>query len=165
MLTILHFLVFLIDLLGTFFSFFFAFFYFIDANCIDRIALQQENKSFQRFTLMYLMQSFSLPFRLNIMINAKSDKFPSFSSIFLGANWVERELFELFGLEFINHGDLRRLLLDYGFRGYPLRKDFPITGFNELSFHTESQTVSYGKLILQQEFRNFQTENVWRNYN
>ena len=86
---------------------------------------------------------------------------PSAVSIFPGANWFEREAFDLYGILFDGHPDLRRILTDYGFTGHPLRKDFPLTGFGELRYDEEQKRVVYEPVKLPQEFRNFDYLSPW----
>jgi NADH-quinone oxidoreductase subunit C len=86
----------------------------------------------------------------------------SLSKIFQSANWLEREIWDLFGIVFYNHKDLRRILTDYSFRGHPLRKDFPLTGYFELYHDDRKRTLSYSKINLIQEFRNFNYFKNWK---
>lgn len=86
---------------------------------------------------------------------------PSLSGIFPGAGWFEREAFDLYGIDFSGHGDLRRLLTDYGFSGHPLRKDFPLTGHVEVRYDDEAKKVVYGPVHLMQEFRTFDYASPW----
>ena len=86
---------------------------------------------------------------------------PSLTDIYRSANWLERENFDLFGLIYKNHPDLRRILTDYGFVGAPFRKDFPLIGYKELSYNSENGSVTYKKISLLQEYRNFDMTNPW----
>ncbi|MGI9405601.1 MAG: NADH-quinone oxidoreductase subunit C, partial [Hyphomicrobiaceae bacterium] len=86
---------------------------------------------------------------------------PSVTGIYPAANWFEREAFDLYGILFSGHPDLRRLLTDYGFQGHPLRKDFPLTGFNEVRYDDEAKRVVYEPVRLMQEFRTFDFESPW----
>ena len=86
---------------------------------------------------------------------------PSITEIFPGANWFEREAYDLYGIAFIGHPDMRRLLTDYGFEGHPLRKDFPLTGFVEVRYDDEQKRVIYEPVRLTQEFRNFDFLSPW----
>jgi len=86
---------------------------------------------------------------------------PSLTEIYRSANWLERENFDLFGLIYKNHPDLRRILTDYGFVGAPFRKDFPLIGYKELSYNSENGSVTYKKISLLQEYRNFDMTNPW----
>lgn len=89
------------------------------------------------------------------------DSVPSLTSIYNSANWLERENFDLFGLKFKNNHDLRRILTDYGFVGAPFKKDFPLIGYKELSYNSENGSVTYKKISLLQEYRNFEMINPW----
>ena len=85
----------------------------------------------------------------------------SLTSIFPSANWMEREVFDMYGVEFKDHPDLRRILTDYGFKGHPLRKDFPLTGHNEVRYSEEDKKVIYEPVKLEQNYRNFDYESPW----
>ena len=99
---------------------------------IDISAIDYPNKE-KRFELVYLLLSIENNQRIKISIKFEIDeKIPSLTKIFPSANWMEREVFDMYGVKFINHPDLRRILTDYNFKGHPLRKDFPLTGFNEV---------------------------------
>ena len=89
----------------------------------------------KRFKLIYLLLSHENNLRLKVQINFEvAKKIPTLTKIFPSANWMEREVFDMYGIEFIDHPDLRRILTDYNFEGFPLRKDFPLTGFNEVRY-------------------------------
>ena len=90
------------------------------------------------------------------------NRLSSVSSVFKSASWLEREVWDLFGIFFSEHSDLRRILTDYGFQGFPLRKDFPLTGFVELKYDDEMKRVSYDSLELSQEFRFFDFQSPWQ---
>ena len=96
-------------------------------------------------------------------ISSKKDgeKIESITSIHKAADWYERECYDLFGIEFINHPDLRRIMTDYNFEGYPLRKDFPLTGHTEIRYDDLEKKVIYEPVKLSQEFRNFDSESPW----
>ena len=100
--------------------------------------------------------------RIKILINFSSEeKIPSMTKLYPSANWMEREVFDMYGIKFKNHPDLRRILTDYGFDGYPLRKDFPLTGFNEVRYSEKDKKVIYAQVKLEQEYRNFDFESPW----
>jgi len=91
----------------------------------------------------------------------EADPVPSATSVFRGADWYEREAWDLFGIFFEDHPDLRRILTDYGFEGHPLRKDFPLTGYTEIRYDEERKRVVYEPLQLTQAFRNFESLSPW----
>ena len=98
----------------------------------------------KRFRLVYLFLSHENNLRIKIVINFEIEKkIPSITKIFPSANWMEREVFDMYGIKFTNHPDLRRILTDYGFKGHPLRKDFPLTGFNEVRYSEKNKKVVY----------------------
>lgn len=109
-----------------------------------------------RFTGNLFLLSIEYNYRLAININfSQADFVPSLSSVFVNSNWSEREVRDMFGVYFSNNPDLRRLLTDYGFTGFPLRKDFPLTGFFEVRYEDEIQQILYEPVQLSQEFRIF----------
>ena len=120
----------------------------------------------KRFELIYLFLShenntrikLSIKFEVNQLINSITKIFPS-------ANWMEREVFDMYGIKFKNHPDLRRILTDYGFKGHPLRKDFPLTGFNEVRYSEKDKKVIYEPVKLEQNYRNFDFESPWEGTN
>ena len=120
----------------------------------------------QRFKIVYLFLSHEFNHRivLNYFINEK-EVISSLTSIFPSANWMEREVFDMYGVNFKNHPDLRRILTDYGFKGHPLRKDFPLTGFNEVRYSEKEKKVVYEPVKLEQNYRNFDFESPWEGTN
>ena len=116
----------------------------------------------QRFRMVYLLLSHENNSRIVIDYYIKENKIvPSITNIFPSANWMEREVFDMYGIEFKDHPDLRRILTDYNFEGYPLRKDFPLTGHNEVRYSEEDKKVIYEPVKLEQNYRNFDYESPW----
>jgi len=116
----------------------------------------------RRFNVVYLLLSHENNKRIIVDYNIKENEVvSSITSIFPSANWMEREVFDMYGIEFKNHPDLRRILTDYGFKGYPLRKDFPLTGHNEVRYSEEEKKVIYETVKLEQNYRNFDYESPW----
>lgn len=118
----------------------------------------------KRFKIFYILLSYKLNNRI-IINTSTTDKVPidSITSIYRGANWYEREVWDMFGIYFINHPDLRRILTDYGFEGFPFRKDFPQTGFLEVRYDDGKKCVLYEEVELAQEYRFFKYLNPWSN--
>ena len=128
---------------------------------IDITAVDFPEKE-QRFRIVYLLLSHEFNTRVLIEFDiSEGEKVPSLTKIFPSANWMEREVFDMYGIDFKDHPDLRRILTDYGFEGYPLRKDFPITGHNEVRYSEESKKVIYEPVKLEQNYRNFDYESPW----
>jgi len=128
---------------------------------IDITAVDYPEKE-KRFKIIYLLLSLEKNLRIviNVHINEK-DLVPSITKIFPSANWMEREVFDMYGVSFKDHPDLRRILTDYGFEGHPLRKDFPLTGHTEVRYSEDKKKVIYEKVKLDQEYRNFDSESPW----
>jgi len=128
---------------------------------IDITAVDYPEKE-KRFKLVYLLLSHenNLRILININIDEKTHA-PSITKIFPSANWMEREVFDMYGISFKDHPDLRRILTDYGFKGYPLRKDFPLTGHTEVRYSEEHKKVVSEPVKLDQEYRNFDFESPW----
>ena len=128
----------------------------VDITAVD---YPEEN---QRFALIYLLLSHEFNSRivLNYSIN-ENELIQSITDIFPSANWMEREVFDMYGIKFKDHPDLRRILTDYNFTGFPLRKDFPLTGHNEVRYSEEEKKVVYEPVKLEQNYRNFDYESPW----
>ena len=128
----------------------------IDITAVD----YPENK--KRFKIVYLLLSheFNQRILISYFIN-ENEKISSLVNIFPSANWMEREIFDMYGIKFNDHPDLRRILTDYGFEGFPLRKDFPLTGHNEVRYSEEEKKVIYEPVKLEQNYRNFDYESPW----
>ena len=128
----------------------------IDITAVD----YPENE--KRFKLVYLLLSheFNARILIDCFIN-ENEMSPSLTKIYPSANWMEREVFDMYGIQFKDHPDLRRILTDYGFKGYPLRKDFPLTGHNEVRYSEEEKKVIYEPVKLEQNYRNFDYESPW----
>ena len=120
----------------------------------------------KRFKLIYLFLSHENNYRIKLSINFQPNQvINSITKIFPSANWMEREVFDMYGIKFKNHPDLRRILTDYGFKGHPLRKDFPLTGFNEVRYSEKDKKVIYEPVKLEQNYRNFDFESPWEGTN
>jgi NADH-quinone oxidoreductase subunit C len=116
----------------------------------------------QRFEVVYNLLSLKYNLRLRVKVAAAEDQpVPSVSGIHSVAGWFEREAWDLYGIYFSGHPDLRRILTDYGFEGHPLRKDFPLTGFVEVRYDIEQKRVIYEPVKLRQEFRTFDFQSPW----
>jgi NADH-quinone oxidoreductase subunit C len=120
----------------------------------------------KRFELIYLFLSHEHNLRIKLLIKFQINQtIASLTKIFPSANWMEREVFDMYGVKFKNHPDLRRILTDYGFKGHPLRKDFPLTGFNEVRYSEKEKKVIYEPVKLEQNYRNFDFESPWEGTN
>ena len=120
----------------------------------------------KRFELVYLFLSHENNTRLKLLIKFEVNQtINSLTKVFPSANWMEREVFDMYGIKFKNHPDLRRILTDYGFKGHPLRKDFPLTGFNEVRYSEKDKKVIYEPVKLEQNYRNFDFESPWEGTN
>ena len=128
---------------------------------IDICGVDYPNR-IDRFEIVYHLLSVSLNQRIRLKLSVNDgDTVPSIVSIFDAANWYEREVWDLYGVIFTDHPDLRRILTDYGFEGHPLRKDFPLTGHNEVRYSEEQKKVIYEPVKLEQNYRNFDYESPW----
>ncbi len=137
-----------------------------DANChfrclVDLCGVDYPERS-ERFEVVYNLLSHRHNLRIRVKTATDEDMpVPSASGLFSSAVWLEREAWDLYGIFFSNHPDLRRLLTDYGFEGYPMRKDFPLTGYVEVRYDDEQKRVVYEPVELTQEFRSFDYLSPW----
>jgi NADH-quinone oxidoreductase subunit C len=116
----------------------------------------------KRFDVVYHLLSPKQNIRIRLKVQADEETLvPSLTAVYPGADWYERETYDLYGVLFAGHPDLRRILTDYGFEGHPLRKDFPLTGFVEVRYDDEAKRVIYEPVELKQEFRNFDFLSPW----
>ena len=128
---------------------------------IDIAAADFPNQE-KRFKIYYLLLSHENNLRIKISAELNIDeKVPSITKVYPSANWMEREVFDMYGIKFKNHPDLRRILTDYNFKGFPLRKDFPLTGFNEVRYSEKDKKVSYEPVKLEQNYRDFDFSSPW----
>ena len=128
----------------------------IDVTTVD----YPENQ--KRFKIVYLLLSHELNQRIILSYYIdENQQIPSLTKIFPSANWMEREIFDMYGIKFTDHPDLRRILTDYGFEGYPLRKDFPLTGHTEVRYSEDKKKVVYEPVKLEQNYRSFDFESPW----
>ena len=128
---------------------------------IDITAVDYLQKS-KRFKLVYLLLSHEFNQRMIISyFVTENEIINSLTKVFPAANWMEREVFDMYGINFKDHPDLRRILTDYNFKGFPLRKDFPLTGFDEVRYSEEEKKVKYEPVKLEQNYRNFDFESPW----
>lgn len=141
-----------------------------DSNClfkqlVDLCGVDYPDRP-KRHEVVYNLLSISQNQRVRVKVATAEDvPVPSISGVFSAAGWFEREAWDLYGIFFSNHPDLRRILTDYGFEGHPLRKDFPLTGFVELRYDDEQKRVVYQPVKLAQEFRNFDFLSPWEGMN
>jgi len=128
---------------------------------IDITAVDFPNRE-KRFKIIYLLLSHENNLRIIVNVNIEeNDILPSLTKIFPSANWMEREVFDMYGISFKDHPDLRRILTDYGFEGHPLRKDFPLTGHTEVRYSEDKKKVVYEPVKLEQEYRDFDFDSPW----
>jgi len=128
---------------------------------IDITAVDYPQKD-KRFKLVYMFLSHEYNSRLVLEYFINEDEIvPTITNIYPASNWMEREVFDMYGIKFKDHPDLRRILTDYGFEGYPLRKDFPLTGHNEVRYSEDEKKVIYEPVKLEQNYRNFDYESPW----
>ncbi|MEC3860030.1 NADH-quinone oxidoreductase subunit C [Mesobacterium sp. TK19101] len=137
-----------------------------DASCrfsslVDITAVDYPERA-KRFDVVYHFLSMYQNHRIRLRVSVREDEMvPSICALHPSANWFEREVFDMFGILFSGHPDLRRILTDYGFRGYPLRKDFPTTGYTEVRYDEELKSVVYEPVSLVQEYRQFDFMSPW----
>jgi len=137
-----------------------------DSNCrfstlVDITAVDYPERA-KRFDVVYHFLSMYTNQRVRLRVAVREDEIvPSITKIHPSANWFEREVFDMFGILFSGHPDLRRILTDYGFRGYPLRKDFPTTGYTEVRYDEAQKRVVYEPVKLTQEYRQFDFMSPW----
>ena len=128
---------------------------------IDILGVDYPQRS-KRFEVIYLFLSHENNFRISLKIKIGDEEIvPTLTDTFPSANWQEREVFDMYGIRFADHPDLRRILTDYEFEGYPLRKDFPLTGYKEVRYSAEHQKVIYEPVKLAQDYRDFNFESPW----
>ncbi|MEC7491235.1 MAG: NADH-quinone oxidoreductase subunit C [Pseudomonadota bacterium] len=137
-----------------------------DSNCLFKVLVDLTANDFpareERFEIVYNLLSLSHNQRIRIKTATDEETpVPSMVPLFSSAGWFEREVWDMFGVFFADHPDLRRLLTDYGFEGHPLRKDFPLTGYVEVRYDEEQKRVVYDKVSLTQDFRNFDFMSPW----
>ena len=128
----------------------------IDITAVD----YPENQKRFKIVYLFLSHEFNQRIILTFFIN-ENEIVSSLTKIFPAANWMEREVFDMYGVKFKDHPDLRRILTDYNFEGFPLRKDFPLTGHNEVRYSEEEKKVIYEDIKLEQNYRNFDYESPW----
>ncbi len=128
---------------------------------IDITAIDYPENS-KRFKMVYLFLSHEYNHRIVVSYYISENEIvPTLTKIFPSANWMEREVFDMYGVKFKDHPDLRRILTDYGFEGHPLRKDFPLTGHKEVRYSEDEKKVVYEDVKLEQNYRNFDYESPW----
>jgi len=136
-----------------------------DVNCqfkqlVDLCGVDYPDRE-ERFEIVYNLLSLTHNFRIRVKVTTAGDVVPSATGVFSTAGWFEREVWDMFGVPFSDHPDLRRILTDYGFEGHPLRKDFPLTGFVEVRYDDEKKRVVYEPVKLTQDFRSFDFLSPW----
>ena len=142
-----------------------------DLICVDYLTKKTLFNFFSksRFQLNYVLCNYYWNIYLTIVVDPKAtfsnnDEILSINTIYQGSNWLERENWDMFGLIFLNHPDLRRIFTDYGFNGFPLRKDFPLCGFIEIYYDDDKKSILYQPVRFAQEYRNFIFVNPWDTY-
>ncbi len=137
-----------------------------DPRCLFRLLIDIAGVDYpdraERFDVVYHLLSLRHNRRIRVKLTAgEDDPVPSITAVFSNAGWYEREAWDLYGIFFSDHPDLRRILTDYGFEGHPFRKDFPLSGYVELRYDEEQKRVVYAPVQLTQEFRNFDFRSPW----
>ena len=137
-----------------------------DSNCLFKQLIDLCGADYperdRRFDVVYNLLSLSHNQRIRVKVKVGEDEqVPSVSEVYPSAGWYEREAWDLYGILFAGHSDLRRILTDYGFEGHPLRKDFPLTGFVEVRYDEEQKRVVYEPVSLTQDFRSFDFMSPW----
>lgn len=130
----------------------------VEFTCVDTLSNNAINN---RFEIFLNLISFNFNSRFFIYSSLKDTFIPSLTKVFCSSTWLEREIWDLFGIIFSSHPDLRRILTDYGFFGFPMRKDFPVTGFVEIRYSELRKRIITLELSLVQEFRNMDLVNPW----
>lgn len=134
-------------------------FFLSDLTCIDYLYILNNKK---RYGIIYNLINYKYYIRIFLTNNiTEKESIKSLSKIYSSANWLEREVFDMFGVYFRDHPDLRRILTDYGFKGHPLRKNFPLSGYLEIIYDDNSKKLKYQDLVLSQEFRSFDFISPW----
>lgn len=129
-----------------------------EETCVDFL---RERSRFQLYVVLTSLDNREKIILTSPTIGKLVHKFPSLLSFFKSSNWLEREIWDLFGIYFLGHSDLRRILTDYGFEGFPLRKDFPVVGYVEVRYDESYKSLVYEPVELVQELREFQFSNPW----
>lgn len=138
---------------------------------LDIFGLDFLNGSFNninnsRLKVMYNFISYKFNYRVNISVFFEKDNFfiKSLSNLFESSNWLEREVWDMFGIFFYDHSDLRRILTDYGFEGFPMRKDFPLNGFFDVRYDSDKKKIFNSFVEVSQEYRSFISNKPWKSY-
>lgn len=138
-------------------SYFFTASYFLDEFASDDLT------SLKRYKLVVFIRSFSCNFFVVESLRSDYAVSSTLESIYIGSAWAEREIYDMYGILFSNHPDLRRILTDYGFEGFPLRKDFPLSGYNQIRYDESLKRIVTEPIELSQEYRYFDFNNPWVN--
>lgn len=145
-------------------SLFFNYNQLTNMTAVDNLKLTTFNSK-KRFSVIYILSSINTTSRLNIVVDIElEEKINTIKNIYSNSVWLEREIYDLFGIDFYGHENIIRILNDYGFIGYPLRKNFPLTGFVELRYDELTKGVSYQRLIFMQQSRVFNFQSPWNQY-